>query len=145
MDRRDRTFGLGILGREGKRALDAEQMLAAVLKRAGRKGFADRSFFHPLQRLIASCNAESDLNALGRSAVKFEIRPSLRNLLEFERRMRAWLGNRANRTHRARRYDLSRFGLDPNRLRARFKPYTDAFDIELEWPPKAGAARAPGN
>ena len=64
-------------------------MLAAALKRACRDDFDDRSFFHPLERLIASCNTESDLNSLGRQAVKFEIRRSLHNLLEFERRKRA--------------------------------------------------------
>jgi len=56
-------------------------------------------------------------------------------------RMRKWLGNRSNRAHRQRRYDLARFGLDPQTLRAQFKPYTDAFGIELEWPPKARGAR----
>ena len=61
-------------------------MLAAALKRAGRDRFDDRSFFCPLRRLVAACNAESDLNGLGRHAVKFEIRRSLHNLLEFERR-----------------------------------------------------------
>ena len=88
MDRQDRTLGPEIIGRGGKPALDPEEMLAAALKRAGRKRFDDRSFFHPLQRLIRSCNTESDLNALGRNAVKFEIRRSLHNLLEFERRER---------------------------------------------------------
>jgi len=63
-------------------------MLAAALKRAGRADFGDRSFIQPLERLIASCNTESDLNPLGRQAVKFEIRRSLHNLLEFERRER---------------------------------------------------------
>jgi hypothetical protein len=89
VDRQGRTLGPGVIGRAGKAALDLEEMLAAALKRAGRKGFDDRSFVHPLQRLIASCNTESDLNALGRNAVKFEIRRSLHNLLEFERRERA--------------------------------------------------------
>ncbi|MDE2447345.1 MAG: sulfotransferase [Gammaproteobacteria bacterium] len=88
VDRQDRIFGPDMVGRGSGPALDAEEMLAAALKRAGRSGFDDRSFFQPLQRLIASCNTESDLNALGRSAVKFEIRRSLRNLLEFERRER---------------------------------------------------------
>jgi Sulfotransferase family len=64
---------------------------------------------------------------------------------EAARRMRKWLGNRSNRAHRARQYDLTSFGLDPDTLRAQFKRYTDAFDIELEWPPKARAARAPRN
>jgi Sulfotransferase family len=83
----DRTLGPGSVGRDG--GLDAEVMLAAALKRAGRAQFADRSFLKPLQRLVGSCNSESDLNALGRNAVRFEIRRSLHNLLEFERRERA--------------------------------------------------------
>lgn len=86
VDKQDRTFGPGVIGRGGGRPLDAEEMMAAALKRVGRQGFADRSFFQPLQRLIASCSAESDLNTLGRNAVRFEIRRSLHNLLEFERR-----------------------------------------------------------
>jgi hypothetical protein len=85
---RDRTVGPDGIGRGGARALDAEEILAAALKRAGREGFADRSFVQPLRQLIASCNTESDLNALGRNAVRFEIRRSLHNLLEFERRER---------------------------------------------------------
>jgi hypothetical protein len=61
------------------------------------------------------------------------------------RRMRKWLGNRSNRGHRPRRYDLKSFGLDPEALRAQFKPYTDAFDIELEWPPQARPASGARN
>lgn len=71
-----------------RQAIGAEELLAAALKRARRKAFDDPSFVLPLQRLIASCNAEGDLNGLGRGAVKFEIRRSLHNLLEFERRER---------------------------------------------------------
>ena len=71
-------------GRGGDAPLDAEQMLAAALKRAHREDFADRSFVPPLRRLVDSCNAESDLNALGRQAVRFEVRRSLNNLLQFE-------------------------------------------------------------
>jgi hypothetical protein len=59
--------------------------------------------------------------------------------------MRKWLGNRSNRNHRQRQYNLASFGLDPEKLRAQFKPYTDAFDIELEWPPKARPARGARN
>ena len=88
VDRQERTLGPGMLGQGGGPALDPEEMRAAALKRAGRDDFADRSFFQPLERLVASCNAESDLNTLGRQAVKFEIRRSLHNLLEFERRER---------------------------------------------------------
>ena len=89
VDRQDGTFGPGAVGRGGVRPLDAEEMVTAALKRGGRQGFEDRSFFQPLQRLVASCNTESDLNTVGRNAVKFEIRRSLHNLLEFERRERA--------------------------------------------------------
>jgi hypothetical protein len=88
VDRQDGIFGLSVIGRGSGPALDADEVLAAALKRAGRNGFDDRSFVEPLRRLIASCNTESDLNTLGRNAVKFEIRRSLHNLLEFERRER---------------------------------------------------------
>jgi hypothetical protein len=87
--RQDRTAGTGALGRGSGQPLDAEEMLAAALRRSSRAGFGDRSFVQPLQRLVDSCNAESDLNTLGRNAVRFEIRRSLHNLLEFERRERA--------------------------------------------------------
>lgn len=86
--RQDRTAGPGAIGRAGGQPLEAEEMLAAALRRSRRDGFADRSFVQPLQRLVDSCNAESDLNPLGRNAVRFEIRRSLHNLLEFERRER---------------------------------------------------------
>jgi hypothetical protein len=88
MDGQDRALGPGIFGRGRGPALNAEEVLAAALKRAGREGFDDSSFVLALRRLIASCNAESDLNGLGRNAVRFEIRRSLHNLLEFERRER---------------------------------------------------------
>jgi hypothetical protein len=64
--------------------LDSEEMLAAALKRADRSDFVDRSFYPPLQRLIAACNAESDLSAFGRYSVRFDVLRSLNNLLEFE-------------------------------------------------------------
>ena len=89
VDRADPALGPGTSGRGKGPALDAENLLAAALRRARRDGFDDSSFVPPLQRLIASCNAESDLNRLGRNAVKYEIRRSLHNLLEFERRERA--------------------------------------------------------
>ncbi|MGH8201180.1 MAG: hypothetical protein ACREVO_12605 [Steroidobacteraceae bacterium] len=143
----------GRFGRGREAPLDAQELVAVALKRARRKAFDDPSFVPPLRRLITSCNSESDLNGLGRHAVKFEIRRSLHNLLEFAhaadgdaaRRMRKWLGNRSNRGHRQRRYHLARFGLDPEVLRARFKPYTDTFGIELEWPPPARTPRSARN
>jgi hypothetical protein len=53
--------------------------------------------------------------------------------------MRQWLGSRTNRRHRQRRYNLASFGLDGEALREQFKPYTDTFGIQLEWPPKTRA------
>jgi hypothetical protein len=68
----------------GRPPLDADEMVAAALKRAGRHVFVDRSFFPPLQRLIAACNTESDLGGFGRYSVRFDVLRSLKNLLEFE-------------------------------------------------------------
>jgi hypothetical protein len=65
--------------------LDVDEMIAAALKSAGRDDFLDRSFYSPLQRLIAACNAESDLSAFGRYSVRFDVLRSLSNLLEFEK------------------------------------------------------------
>lgn len=70
-------------------ALDAGELLETAIGRAHGRDFADRSFVTPLQRLMASCDEESDLNTLGRRAVRFEILRSLRNLLMLERRERA--------------------------------------------------------
>jgi Sulfotransferase family len=67
------------------RALDAGEMMAAALKRADRRDFADRSFVQPLQQLLSSCNAEGHLNGLGRYSVRFDVLRSLRNLLAFDR------------------------------------------------------------
>lgn len=64
--------------------LDAEEMVAAALKRAGRFDFSDRAFFPPLQRLLSACNAESDLGTFGRYSVRFDVLRSLSNLLSFE-------------------------------------------------------------
>lgn len=89
VDKEDRAVEPSVFGRGRVPLLDTEEMVAAALKRARRDAFGDRSFMVPLQRLIASCNEESELNRLGRNAVQFEIRRSLHNLLEFERRERA--------------------------------------------------------
>ena len=88
MNHSDRALGPGIGGRRHHAALDAGPLLTAALERARRDAFDDPSFEMPLRRLIASCNAESDLNTLGRNAVKYEVHRSLHNLLEFERRER---------------------------------------------------------
>src|SRR5690348_4694004 len=65
-------------------ALDADELVAAALRRSGRRDFADRGFIQPLQRLIAACNAEGDLSAVGRHAVRLDVLRCLRNLLELD-------------------------------------------------------------
>ncbi|MGH8169853.1 MAG: hypothetical protein ACRETJ_04875, partial [Steroidobacteraceae bacterium] len=70
VDKQDRAIAPGVLGRGRAPALDAAQMRAAALKRSRCDAFGDYSFVLPLQRLIASCNAESDLNGLGCNAVR---------------------------------------------------------------------------
>jgi Sulfotransferase family len=72
------------VGRGDRAGLDAEEMLAAALKRAGRRDFSDRSFVEALKRLLAAYAAEGDLSAFGRYAARFDVMRSLRNLLHFD-------------------------------------------------------------
>ncbi len=72
------------VGPGGRPALDADEIVAAALKRSGRRDFADRTFVQPLRRLIAACNAEGNLSAFGRFAVKFDVLRSLKNILELD-------------------------------------------------------------
>ena len=51
---------------------------------------------------------------------------------EAEYRMSRWLGRMQTATRPCRRYDPATFGLNPRRLRAEFRHYTDRFCVELE-------------
>ena len=73
-----------LAGRRDQVTFDADQMLAAALKRARRPDFSDRSFEGPLRRLLTAYAAESDLSGFGRYAVRFDVMRSLRNLLHFD-------------------------------------------------------------
>ncbi|MGH8217051.1 MAG: hypothetical protein ACREUT_00560 [Steroidobacteraceae bacterium] len=68
----------------GRSALDADEIVAAALKRSGRRDFGDRSFLLPLRRLIAACNVEGNLSAFGRHAVRFDVLRGLKNVLELD-------------------------------------------------------------
>ncbi len=68
----------------GKPALDAEEMIATALKRAGRSDFSDRSFVEPLKRLMAAYDAEGDPSVFGRYSMRFDVMRSLKNLLHFD-------------------------------------------------------------
>ena len=71
--------------RRGRRArLHAEQLLEQALKRGGRREFADRSFIHPFERLLESCNEEANLSMLGARALRVDVMRFLRNLLRFD-------------------------------------------------------------
>ncbi len=68
----------------GRRALDPDEIAAAALKRSGRRDFADHTFIVPLRRLITACNAEANLTAFGRMAVRFDVLRGLKNILELD-------------------------------------------------------------
>lgn len=73
------------IGRRESPELDADEMIAGALARAGRKDFSDRSFVDPLRRLVRSYNSEADLSAFGRRAVYFDVMRALKNLIRFDR------------------------------------------------------------
>lgn len=73
------------IGRHESPALDADEMVATALARAGRKDFSDRSFVDPLRRLVRSYNSEADLSAFGQRAVRFDVMRALKNLMCFDR------------------------------------------------------------
>lgn len=72
------------LERGSRSALDPDEIVAAALKRSGRRDFSDRSFLLPLKRLIATCNAEAHLSAFGRRALRFDVLRGLKNILELD-------------------------------------------------------------
>lgn len=67
-----------------RRALHAHELVESALKRAKRRDFADRSFIHPLERLLTACNEEADLSVFGRHALRIDVLRCLRNLLHFD-------------------------------------------------------------
>lgn len=64
--------------------LRADELLESALRRAKRRDFADRSFIRPLEHLLAACNEEADLSALGSRALRIDVLRCLRNLLQFD-------------------------------------------------------------
>ncbi|MGH6827361.1 MAG: sulfotransferase family protein [Rhizomicrobium sp.] len=62
-------------------AFDADALMQTALRRAGRGTFSDTSFVEPLKRLLAAYEAEADLSAFGRYAVRFDMLRCLNNLL----------------------------------------------------------------
>jgi hypothetical protein len=67
-----------------RRALRPDELLESALSRARRHDFADRSFVRPLEQLLAACNEEADLSALGSRALRLDVLRCLRNLLQFD-------------------------------------------------------------
>jgi len=63
---------------------DAEELLQSALTQARRSDFADPKFVPSLRRLIAACNREANLSALGARALRFDILRCLKNLLRFD-------------------------------------------------------------
>jgi hypothetical protein len=84
MQKEYRIAGGASLQGSGRAALDADEIVAAALKRSGRREFSDRSFLLPLKRLIAACNAEGNLSTFGRRAVRFDVLRGMKNILELD-------------------------------------------------------------
>jgi hypothetical protein len=64
--------------------LDADELLQSALTHGRRSDFADPKFAPSLRRLIAACNREANLSALGARPLRFDILRCLRNLLRFD-------------------------------------------------------------
>ncbi|MBV8144267.1 MAG: sulfotransferase [Gammaproteobacteria bacterium] len=67
-----------------RRALRADELLEAALRRRGRRDFADRSFMGGFEQLLTACNEEADLSVLGVHALRIDLLRCLRNLLHFD-------------------------------------------------------------
>jgi hypothetical protein len=81
----------------GRIRLDADALIAAALRKAGRPQFRDTAFAGPL-RLLLDCYArEADLNLFGRHAAKWDALRCLSNLLRFEAEEEADAGILAER------------------------------------------------
>jgi hypothetical protein len=60
---------------------DPEALMRIAQRRTGLDDFGDRSFVHPLTRLLNACSTESTLGVVGRSATKWDVLRFLTNLL----------------------------------------------------------------
>lgn len=67
-----------------KAKLDADNLIATVLRRARRRGFRDDAFVPALRMLLRCYEQEADLNVFGRQAAKWDVQRCLSNLLRFE-------------------------------------------------------------
>ncbi|HEY1963237.1 MAG TPA: sulfotransferase [Rhizomicrobium sp.] len=68
----------------GNVRLDADALIAAALRRAGRSEFSDTSFVPALRLLLDAYEREASLNVFGRHAAKWDALRCLSNLLRFE-------------------------------------------------------------
>jgi len=64
--------------------LDADELCAAALRKAGRTRFSDASFYEPLRLLLQCYEDEADLNVLGRYAARWDTQRCLATLLRFD-------------------------------------------------------------
>lgn len=64
--------------------LDADDLVAAALRRAGRKQFKDTAFVPALRLLLNCYSEEAALNVFGRQAAKWDVLRCLSNILRFE-------------------------------------------------------------
>lgn len=81
---RYQSSSISLAGGDNRIRADADRLTARALEAAGRRSFSDRSFEMPLERLLAALDAEADLNAFGRYAVRLDVMRSLKNLLRLD-------------------------------------------------------------
>jgi hypothetical protein len=72
------------MARPSSPGLEVEPLLESALRASGRPDFATRSFVPALERLVAACNQEASLSALGTLALRHDVLRCLRNLLRFD-------------------------------------------------------------
>lgn len=71
-------------GTSNRDGLDADALMDAALRRAGRSRFSDTSFVTPLRQLLKAYDEEADLSRFGRHAARFDVMRCLDNLLRLD-------------------------------------------------------------
>ena len=86
------SWTLHLLDRSGlkKQPLDPELLITAARRRTRLDNFGDETFREPLRRLLACCESEARLNAIGRLALAEDVLQLLINRLQIQRDRHDW-------------------------------------------------------
>lgn len=72
------------IGNTHRHRFDADELMEAALRRAGRRRFSQTSFVEPLKMLLRAYDEDAQLSRFGRYAVRFDVMRCLNNLLRFD-------------------------------------------------------------